>query len=106
MRLGRSAPPALVIPPDVVTVKGWPLAREKMPLICQPPSARSASRLAFVMYLLPFPRGSSYVPTNPKEWRLSVGVMSPSRLRSHGFNGVGTSPLAVSSVIFIACGHV
>jgi hypothetical protein len=49
----------LVIPPDVVTVNGWPVVRVKIPLICQPPSARSASRWAFARYRLPFPIGSS-----------------------------------------------
>ena len=40
MRLGRSAPPALVMPPEVPTVKGRPLRRLRMPPTCHPPRMR------------------------------------------------------------------
>ncbi len=61
IRLGQSAPPALVMPPAVVTANGSPPMKLRIPLTCQPPSTRSVSRLALPNHCFSLPKGSSYV---------------------------------------------
>src|ERR1041385_5899735 len=106
MRLGRSAPPALVMPPEVVNVKGMPLRIVTSDASCHPPRMALVTPPRFTS-ALPLPTGSSYAALNAHWRRMSVYEFPRFSAVFHGTTGLlPPVPLLISTRLSMVCAHV
>src|SRR3954447_11005826 len=106
VRFGRSAPPALVRPPEVSTVNGMPDRSATSIANCQPPRTvfTAPPRLSSAF---PLPNGSSQAALNDHCRRTSVYELPRLSSVFHGTTGpLPPVPLLISVTFSMVCAQV